>query len=95
MFGLTKPIKPPPQVPPPHLPAPSLWDAVAAGLQNAEGALVAHAHKTAKRQLEHHALLERHKVAYVLEEEIARAVVVTVAEVAGNQRVLATSRQKW
>ena len=73
-----------------HTPASCLRHAVAAGLENAERALVTHAHETTQGQLQDHALLERDKVPHVLEEKVARAVVVAVAQVARDQRVLST-----
>lgn len=41
-----------------HVPASCLWHAVAAGLKDAERALVAHADETPQGQLQYHALLE-------------------------------------
>ena len=70
------------------VPAACLRDAVVSRLQDPERALVAHADETAEGQLENEALLERHEVAHVLEQEEAGPVVVAVAEVAGDQRVL-------
>ena len=50
--------------------------------------LVPHLSEAAQRQLEHHAPLERDKVAHVLQNEEAGAVVVAVAEVGHHQAVL-------
>ena len=78
-----------------HVPASRLRHAVAAGLENAERALVAHAHETTQGQLQNHALLERDKVAHILEEEVTGPVVVAVAQVAGDQRVLPTNKERY
>ena len=65
------------------------WDGctVVAGLEDAEGALVAHADQAAHGQLEDHVALEGDKVADVLQDEEARPVEVAVAQVGDDQRV--------
>ena len=50
--------------------------------------LISHADKTAQRQLEHHVFLVRHKVPHVLKEEEFGPVVIAVADVGGDERVL-------
>ena len=78
----------------PRSPATRLCHAVAACLQNAEGALVAHAHQATQRQLQNHAALEGHKVAHVLQHKEARAVVVAVTQIGGDQGILQERNHK-
>lgn len=72
----------------PRSPATRLCHAIAACLQNAEGALVAHAHQATQCQLQNHAALEGHKVAHILQHKEARAVVVAVTQIGGDQGIL-------
>lgn len=72
-----------------HNPPPaSLCHAIVACLKDAKGALVAHLDQHAQGQLQHHPALVRHKVAHVLQQEVARTVVITEGEVGGHEGVL-------
>jgi hypothetical protein len=71
-----------------YKPSPGLRHAIAASLEDAKRALVSHAHQTSQCKLQHHAALERHKVAHILQHEEARPVVVTVTQVRRNQGIL-------
>ena len=72
----------------PCLPPPGLRDAILSSLEYGKGTLVSHPQETSKGQLENHALLEGDKVTNILEDEEFWSIVVTVAEVTDNQRVL-------
>ena len=50
--------------------------------------LITHLNQTAKGQLQDHTVLEGDKVSHILQEEESWAVVLTVAEVRDNKRVL-------
>lgn len=65
-----------------------LGNSVTASLQDSKRALVAHTDQTSQRQFQHNAALERDKVPDVFQDKVARTVVITVAEVTGNERIL-------
>ena len=57
-------------------------------LQHPKGALVAHTDEAAQSKLQDHAALEGDKVPYILKQEELWPVVVAVAQVRCNKRVL-------
>ncbi len=71
-----------------HLPATCLRDTILACLQHTKGALIPHLEQTLQGQLQNHVLFEGHKVADIFQQEEAWPIIVTVAEVTDNQRVL-------
>ncbi len=52
--------------------APCLGHPELAGLEDAEGALVAHPHQSAHAENQHHRLLEAGKVPHILQDKVAR-----------------------
>ena len=54
--------------------------------------LVSHLYEASEGEFEHHVLLERDKVPHVLQNEEARTVIVTVAQVGYHQGVLGKKR---
>ena len=58
------------------------------GLQHPEGALVPHTNEAAQSKLQDHAAFEGDKVPYILKQEELRTVVVAVAQISCNKRVL-------